>query len=105
MHRRVFLSSLAASIAAVPVSGFLRAQSGIPAKQPADLPVIPSKHIPRYRGFNIQWERKAGDNTKPAFQESDFALMQEWGFNFARLPLSYWIWGKPTDWTDRKSVV
>ena len=99
MHRRVFLSSLAAGIAAVPVSGFLRAQSGIPAKLPADLPVTLSKHIPRYRGFNIQWERRAGDNTKPAFQESDFAMMQEWGFNFARLPLSYWIWGKPTDWT------
>ena len=99
MHRRVFLSSLATGIAAVPVSGFLRAQSGIPANQPADLPVTLSKHIPRYRGFNIQWERKAGDNTKPAFEESDFAMMQEWGFNFARLPLSYWIWGKPTDWT------
>ena len=98
MHRRVFLSSLAAGIAAVPVSGFLRAQSGIPAKLPADLPVTLSKHIPRYRGFNIQWERRAGDNTKPAFQESDFAMMQEWGFNFARLPLSYWIWGKPADW-------
>ena len=26
-------------------------------------------------------------------------MMQEWGFNFARLPLSYWLWGKPTDWT------
>ena len=25
--------------------------------------------------------------------------MQQWGFNFARIPLSYWIWGKPTDWT------
>jgi endoglucanase len=99
MHRRVFLSSLAAGIAAGPVSGFLRAQSGIPTKLPADLPVTLSNHIPRYRGFNIQWERKAGDNTKPAFQESDFAMMQEWGFNFARLPLSYWIWGKPTDWT------
>ena len=99
MHRRVFLSSLAAGIAAVPVSGFLRAQSGIPANLPADLPVTLSKHISRYRGFNIQWERRAGDNTKPAFEESDFAMMQEWGFNFARLPLSYWIWGKPTDWT------
>jgi endoglucanase len=99
MHRRVFLSGLAAGIAAIPVSGFLRSQSGIPAKLPADLPVTLSKHIPRYRGFNIQWERKAGDNTKPAFEESDFAMMQEWGFNFARLPLSYWIWGKPTDWT------
>jgi endoglucanase len=99
MHRRVFLSGLAAGIAAIPVSGFLRSQSGIPAKLPADLPVTLSKHIPRYRGFNIQWERKAGDNTKPAFEESDFAIMQEWGFNFARLPLSYWIWGKPTDWT------
>jgi endoglucanase len=24
--------------------------------------------------------------------------MAEWGFDFARLPLSYWRWSKPTDW-------
>ena len=65
----------------------------------AALPAAGPQRIPRYRGFNIQWEQRPGDTSKPAFEESDFAMMQEWGFNFARLPLSYWIWGKPTDWT------
>jgi endoglucanase len=55
--------------------------------------------IPHWRGFNLQWERRHDDETKPAFQEFDFAIMQEWGFNFARIPLSYWIWGSPKDWT------
>lgn len=55
--------------------------------------------IPYWRGFNLQWERHRDADTQPAFQEFDFATMQEWGFNFARLPLSYWIWGNPKDWT------
>ncbi len=24
--------------------------------------------------------------------------MAEWGFNFARLPLNYWVWSSPKDW-------
>jgi endoglucanase len=96
MHRRVFLTSLAAAgMAGASVPYFLSAQPAISA----DLPAASSKHIPRYRGFNLQWEQRPGDTTLPAFEESDFSMMQEWGFNFARLPLSYWIWGKPTDWT------
>jgi endoglucanase len=96
MHRRVFLTSLAAAgMAGASVPCFLSAQPAISA----DLPAASSKHIPRYRGFNLQWEQRPGDTTLPAFEESDFSMMQEWGFNFARLPLSYWIWGKPTDWT------
>jgi endoglucanase len=63
-----------------------------------DLPAASAARIPRYRGFNLQWEQRPG-TSEEAFQEADFAMMQEWGFNFARLPLSYWIWGKPTDWT------
>jgi len=34
-----------------------------------------------------------------AFEEFDFATMVEWGFNFARLPLSYWVWGSRDDWS------
>ena len=34
----------------------------------------------------------------PAYQEFDFAAMAEWGFDFARLPLSYWAWGSREDW-------
>lgn len=34
-----------------------------------------------------------------AYEEFDFAAMAEWGFDFARLPLSYWNWGSREDWT------
>lgn len=34
-----------------------------------------------------------------AFDEFDFATMAEWGFDFARLPLSYWVWGSKDDWS------
>ena len=52
----------------------------------------------RWRGFNLQdvhW--KLG---RVEFSEDDFAFMKEFGFNFARLPLSYRRWLKdPDDWT------
>ena len=52
----------------------------------------------RWRGFNLQdvhW--KFG---RVEFSEDDFAFMKEFGFNFARLPLSYRRWPKnPDDWT------
>jgi endoglucanase len=32
------------------------------------------------------------------FQEEDFAWMAKWGFDFARLPLSYRCWTDPDDW-------
>jgi endoglucanase len=96
VNRRVFLRSLAAAgFAAAPTAKCLFGES----ISLTDYSSVNPKHIPRYRGFNLQWERQPGEKDKPAFEESDFAMMQEWGFNFARLPLSYWIWGNPTDWT------
>jgi endoglucanase len=51
--------------------------------------------IPGYRGFNLV-EMASGD--RPGrFLESDFEWMAEWGFDFARLPLSYWHWAEPGD--------
>ena len=35
----------------------------------------------------------------PAYDEFDFATIAEWGFDFARLPLSYWVWGSRDDWS------
>ncbi len=51
--------------------------------------------IPRWRGFNLQ-----AKTTSPGirFSESDFAVMAEWGFDFARLPLSYRTWSRRGDW-------
>ena len=51
----------------------------------------------RWRGFNLQdahWKHGWVE-----FDEDDFAFMKEFGFNFARLPLSYRRWLKdPADW-------
>src|SRR4030095_13376611 len=62
---------------------------------------INASRIPRWRGFNLQGDFAplGQTQTRPAFAEFDFATMAEWGFDFARLPLSYWVWGRKDDWS------
>lgn len=55
-----------------------------------------SSKLPRWRGFNLL--EKFTERMNSPFRESDFAMMKEWGFDFVRLPLSYWCWSKPDDW-------
>jgi endoglucanase len=52
--------------------------------------------IPLWRGFNLI-ELFAGKRGQ-RYQEFDFECMAEWGFNFARLPCSYWTWSDRDDW-------
>jgi endoglucanase len=61
---------------------------------------ITARHIPRWRGFNLQGRFAMPEHpySGAAFDEFDFATMTEWGFDFARLPLSYWAWGSRDDW-------
>jgi endoglucanase len=61
---------------------------------------ITAAHIPRWRGFNLQgrFVNLQDPHTGPAYQEFDFETMAEWGFDFARLPLSYWDWSSRDDW-------
>jgi endoglucanase len=97
MHRRDFVKDLAflcAITAAVPKSG-LPAAVGFPEQDTT------AAHIPRWRGFNIQGRFGSPGHPydRPAFDEFDFATMAEWGFDFARLPLSYWVWGSRDDWS------
>jgi endoglucanase len=62
---------------------------------------IQAPRIPRWRGFNLQgrfgWPGHPYEG--PAYEEADFEAMAEWGFNFARLPLAYWVWGSKDDWS------
>jgi endoglucanase len=80
MDRRAFLVSCAAAATATHAS----AKDLTPAR------------IPRWRGFNLQ-----GMFTPPGrpYEEFDFAAMADWGFDFARLPLSYLCWGSRDDWS------
>jgi endoglucanase len=64
-------------------------------------PDITAAGIPRWRGFNLQgrFGNSQHPYKGPAYEEFDFATMAEWGFDFARLPLSYWDWSSREDWT------
>jgi endoglucanase len=93
LDRRCFVKSLSATaIGAISANAL-----SINAAQ-AD---IDARRIPRWRGFNLQGQ--FGNSTQPfagkAFEEFDFATLAEWGFNFVRLPLSYWVWGDKNDWS------
>lgn len=49
--------------------------------------------LPRWRGFNLLG--MFSKNWSPGdFNEEDFSLIREWGFNFVRLPLDYRFWLK-----------
>ncbi len=91
MTRREFLHA-ASTLAVTAAAPELRTGA-------AELKSATANHLPRWRGFNLTEKcvkRREGNN--PPFRESDLALMSEWGFDFARLPLSYLCWTDPEDW-------
>jgi len=55
--------------------------------------------IPRWRGFNLL-EKFIFTRSNDPFRESDFEMMAEWGFDFVRLPMSYWCWSDPNNWRE-----
>lgn len=68
---------------------------------PRPLPEPSPRRLPRWRGFNLLEKFTArGSGPNPPFAAEDFALMEEWGFDFARLPMSYQCWAKgdPAEW-------
>lgn len=88
MNRRHFLGISAAAAAGLLVPDSLKAASGTAAR--------PQPVIPRWRGFNLT-ELTAGKRGQ-RFRRSDFEWMAAWGFNFARLPCSYWAWSSKEKW-------
>jgi endoglucanase len=99
MDRRNFIKELSISCAA----GTMTLSGGLGANRfpPAVDDDINARRIPRWRGFNLQGRFAApGDaQSASAFDEFDFATMADWGFDFVRLPLSYWVWGRKDDWS------
>ena len=90
MNRREFLGGAGLLAAAAVTSSLLM--------EGADKESVSARHLPRWRGFNLleKFAKRPGGN--PPFRETDFAWMQEWGFDFARLPMSYLCWTDPDDW-------
>ena len=91
--RRTFLKGLGVAGLAGPTLG--RAATAAAADD------LTAARIPRWRGFNLQgrFAMPGRPYSGEAFDEWDFAAMAEWGFDFARLPLSYWAWGSRDDWS------
>ena len=88
MNRRDFLKTSGA-FAAASLAGLKAGAAATPEK--------PSISFPRYRGFNLL--EKFGEwGPRAKFKEEDFETMAEWGFDFARIPMSYWRWASKDDW-------
>ncbi len=94
VNRRKFLQLGAAGLAALAGGTSLTHVSLADMTSPTS-PPSPAK-LPRWRGFNLL--EKFDANHNEPFKESDFQMLAEWGFDFVRLPMSYWCWAKPTDW-------
>jgi endoglucanase len=95
MDRRRFVKDLAVVCAAIQAGS----RAVVPAADAED--DISASRIPRWCGFNLQgmFPRPGRPRTGSVFEEFDFATMAEWGFDFVRLPLWYWIWGDRNDWS------
>jgi endoglucanase len=91
MNRRKFIQS-AATVTALAYSSF-PILAAIEAK-----PAPSARKLPRWRGFNLLEKFTKRRDGNPAFLESDFAAISDWGFDFARLPMSYLCWTDPRDW-------
>ncbi|HVU16897.1 MAG TPA: cellulase family glycosylhydrolase [Candidatus Didemnitutus sp.] len=87
MNRREFLQASLAAAGTLLVAPRSLAATAAPRPQPK---------IPRWRGFNLQGALPG--TTRLAFPESDYEMMAGWGFNFARLPVSYWTWAGGDPW-------
>jgi aryl-phospho-beta-D-glucosidase BglC (GH1 family) len=88
---------------AVILAGALAASIPKPAAQTTGAPPQPrwlpatAQHLPRWRGFNLT-DKFYLHRGPSAFQEEDFRLISQLGFNFVRLPMDYRFWIKNGDW-------
>jgi endoglucanase len=90
MTRRTFLVSTTAAALAASLPASLLAAQKTPAHTLA-------RKLPRWRGFNLL-EKFIAASMNERYREQDFAWMTEWGFDFARLPMSYRCWSSPENW-------
>ena len=96
--RRVFLKSTVTAAAGVALGGAARAQSE--PQPPAQTA------IPRWRGFNLVDFFQAfdrGERSAGMVSEDDLKWIRDWGFDFIRLPMDYWLW-IDTNWRESKTL-
>ncbi len=87
MNRRDFIKKSAGTVAVLSLPGI------VTEPLPQRKKII--EKFPRYKGFNLT-QKMGGPRKK--FEEEDFEIMADWGFDFARIPMSYWTWSFVDDW-------
>ena len=66
----------------------------------------PQNPIPRWRGFNLLSFFQAfsrGRRSNGMIKEQDLEWIRDWGFDFIRLPMDYWLW-IDTDWRKTREL-
>jgi aryl-phospho-beta-D-glucosidase BglC (GH1 family) len=94
--RRHFLKTACMGGAAVTLTG-----AGSQTKKPTPAQTA----IPRWRGFNLLEFFQAfsrGERSSGMIREDDLRWMRDWGFDFIRLPMDYWLWVDSDCITTRK---
>jgi aryl-phospho-beta-D-glucosidase BglC (GH1 family) len=83
MQRRIFIQNTGLLTAALGASG----PELLAATKP---PTIAKNKLPKWKGFNLlDFFTPDPANSRPATQEDYFKWMQDWGFDFVRLPMAY----------------
>jgi endoglucanase len=62
--------------------------------------------LPRWRGFNLQNFFQAfdrGERSDCTLKEDDLRWISDWGFDFVRLPMDYWLW-VDADWQTTRQL-
>lgn len=98
-NRRTFLNALGAAATAAALPGVLRAAE-------VETPSPAQTAIPRWRGFNLLNFFQAfsrGDESSGNIPEDDFKWIRDWGFDFVRLPMDYWLW-IDSDWRQTRKL-
>lgn len=88
IDRRQFVKS-ATALVALGVTGT--------SFKPKPVDDITAGSLPRWKGFNLL-EKFIVTSSNDPFRESDFEMIAELGFDFVRLPMSYWCWSDPKNW-------
>ena len=105
ISRRRFL--IASTCVSVATGGRWRLHAARAPQRTAPKGQEPSQRVlPRWRGFNLinffqAFSRsESGDCT---VRELDLKWMRDWGFDFVRLPMDYWLW-IDSDWRKTRKL-
>lgn len=87
--RRKFIKQIAASSAVLATSSsFIPTFTQAEENESMRIQDITAETAPVWKGFNLL--NKFNPDMQSPFNEKDFEIIAEWGFNFVRIPLSYW---------------